>query len=411
MRASKLLAVVLILASAAGQVAAQSAGQTPGPGLAASGGVTLIDSEHPATGSGEIRLWRAYSRGGARVILKVYRSESDRLVMVGASALETVPPETVVTFRCSIPISRGDLIGCYCPDVNCVDLLANGVALTSNGDVGTSEIDDLVVKAGTPAIFAAASRNVDLPSPAARNLVLPVAARSPGLNRTSWITTLEIFNTASTATTATLYLNRSNHDNTLPWASAQIELPARATVVIDDLLLDTFAISQGSGSVDLLALAPIMAHARIANVGAADGSYGQLVPALPVGWAVADDNPPGTNPNGDTLHILLAREDSEWRTNLGVASISATPLTVVVTAMVGTGAVGNQLNLQLPPFSHTQINQVLEQMEVPSESQGVRLQLAAEEGSVGRFFAYASRVENQTGDAIFIAGVREPTLP
>jgi hypothetical protein len=409
MQVSKLLAVILMLLGATGQAAAQSAGQTPGPGLAAAGGVTLIDTEHPATGSGELRLWRAYSRGGARVILKVYRSESDRLVMVGASALETVPPETVATFRCSIPISRGDLIGCYCPDVNCVDLL-NGVALTRDGDVGTSAIDELVVKAGTPAIFAVASRNVDLPSPAANNLVLPVAARTPGLNDTTWITTLEIFNTAATATSATLYFNRSDHDNTLPWAAAQIELPPRATVVIDDLLLDTFDISQGRGSVDLLALAPIMAHARIANVGSGAGSYGQLVPALPAAWAVADDNPPGTNPNGDILNIILAREDDAWRTNLGVASISASSLTVVVTAMVGTDQVGSQLLLQLQPFSHTQVNQVLEQMQVPPESQGVRLQLAAERGSSGRFLAYASRVENQTGDAIFIAGVREPTL-
>lgn len=411
MRAFKLLMAALMLPGTAAQVAAQSAGQTPGPGLAASGGVTLIDSEHPATGSGELRLWRAYSRGGARVILKVYRPESDRLVMVGASALETVPPEAVATFKCSIPVSRGDLIGCYCPDVNCVDLLSNGVALTSDGDVGTTEIDELVVNAGTPAIFAVASRNVDLPSPAARNLILPVAARSPGVNGTIWRTSIEIFNTASTPTTATLYLNRSDHDNTLPWATAQIELPARSTVVIDDLLLDTFAVSQGSGSVDLLALVPIMAHARIANFGGGNGSYGQLVPALPAAWAVADDDPPGTNTYGDTLHIILAREDDAWRTNLGVASISAAPLTVKVTAMAGAEQVGNQLDLQLPPFSHTQINQILEQMEVPPASQGVRLQLAAEEGSTGRFFAYASRVENQTGDAIFIAGVREPTLP
>ena len=40
-----------------------------------------------------------------------------------------------------------------------------------------------------------------------------------------------------------------------------------------------------------------------------------------------------------------------------------------------------------------------------------RLEIAGSPGSAGRFFAYLSRVDNQSGDAVFLLGDRVPTLP
>ena len=42
---------------------------------------------------------------------------------------------------------------------------------------------------------------------------------------------------------------------------------------------------------------------------------------------------------------------------------------------------------------------------------GVRLEVSAAPGSSGRFFAYMSSVDNQSGDAVFLLGDRVPTLP
>jgi hypothetical protein len=79
--------------------------------------------------------------------------------------------------------------------------------------------------------------------------------------------------------------------------------------------------------------------------------------------------------------------------------------------MLGEQTVGTPLTLTLEPFSHTQVNRVLAEMGVPQGMNGVRLEVAAAAGSGGRFFAYISRVDNGSGDAVFLLGERESVLP
>jgi len=403
------IAACALLSGAA--VSAQTAGREPAPGQPEPGGTTLIDSGNPATASGLLRLWRVYSTQGGRVMLKVYRPESDRLVLVGSSPLESVPPATVATFTCSIPVSRSDLVGCFCPDSTCLDRFADGVVLTAPGDVGTSALDEFTSTVGGPAVWAGTTLAVDIPSTADTELVLPVAARNPGLLGTLWTTALELFNTATTENTVALFFNQSNRDNTAPAASAQITIPPRGTYVFDDLLGDAFQVDDTTGAVDLVALAPIIAHARIANHGGAEGTYGQFVPAFPARWAVGDDHSPGVNPLSDIVYLFELREDEDWRTNLGIVNTSGLGLTVQLQAFVDGTEVGEALLVTLQPYSHTQLNQVLEDLSVAPGTSGVRVNVEAVPGSSARFFAYASRVDNLTGDAVFIPGSREAALP
>jgi hypothetical protein len=241
--------------------------------------------------------------------------------------------------------------------------------------------------------------------------VVPVVGRTPGLGGTVWRTRLELFNTAAVETTVALFLNLSDRDNTTPAASAQVAVPPRATLIVEDLIAETFGLEEAVGSVDVVASAPVIAHARIANVGSDIGTFGQAVPGLPASWAVGDEDVPGFNPNGDRLYLFEARQDAGFRTNLGIASVVATPLTVEVRAMLGEQTVGTPLTLTLEPFSHTQVNRVLGEMGVPPGMSGVRLEAAAAVGSGGRFFAYISRVDNGSGDAVFLLGERESVMP
>jgi hypothetical protein len=155
----------------------------------------------------------------------------------------------------------------------------------------------------------------------------------------------------------------------------------------------------------------VIAHARIANVGGGQGTYGQLVPGVPAGWAIGDDDAPGFNANADDVYLFEVREDADWRTNLGIANITIEPLTVVVRAIAPSGVVGETLRVDLEPVSQTQISRVLNRLRAPGDIPGLRLQVSAAEGSEGRFFAYASRVDNATGDAVFLLGSRESALP
>jgi hypothetical protein len=394
----------------ASPAAAQQAGRDPAPGLPQPGGVTLIDTEHPVTSSGTLDLWRAASTQGARVMLKVYRPEGNRLVLVGTSSLETVAAGEVATFSCKIPVARNDLIGSYCPDSSCVDAFADGATLAADGDPGTSLRSAFTIGTGTPAIFAAGSLLADVPSTSATDLVVPVVARTPGLNGTIWSTNLEIHNPGDQAADIALFFNRSGLDNTTPAASAQAVVEARSTVVFDDLLAEAFELADDVGSLDIVSSVPVFAHARIANYGGAAGSYGQSAPAVPAAWALGDDDVPGADPDADLATLFQCRENADSRCNLGIASTANTPITVRVTAWNGPEAVGTPLTLEIEPFSHTQINRVLQTMAV-SMVGGVRLEIAPAPGSTGRFFAYMSSVDNRSGDAVFLLGDREPTLP
>jgi len=388
----------------------QYAGREPASGVSTLAGTTFIDVENPVNRSGTLRIWRAYSQNGARVILKVFRQEGDRMVLVGSSALESVGPAAVEAFGCNIPVARGDYIGCFCPDVNCVDRFSDGLILSGEGDFGTTEASELIVGSGTPAIAAARSANFDIPSTASFNLVIPVVARTLGSFSTQWVTSLELFNTSFEAGTVTLSLNLSDRDNTLPACSFSIQLGPRAVFELDDLFVGGFQMLQGSGSVDLVSTTRIVAYARVFNTGSREGTYGQLVPAFPAEWAIRDDDTPGVNPCESTVYLLGAKENLLWRTNMGITNIAATPLQVEVTAFSGSDSIGEPLKISLNPYSHTQINQVLKRFNRAETRSGVRLQVKPNSGSYGRFFGYLSIVDNQSGDAVFIPGAREPSM-
>ena len=391
-------------------VAAQSAGVTPEPGTPSSGGITLLDDEHRVSTSGTLKYWRAYSTNGGRAMLKVFRPEGNRLVLVGTSSLVTLPPGEIGTFRCSIPVSRNDIIGCYCPDTNCADRSSTGLALETDGDVGTSLSDVFQNHIGVPAVFASTTQSFDVPSMAANDLVIPVVGRGPGVAGTEWVTSLEIFNTGVQEAQVALYFNRSGLDNTTPSASAWAFIPARSVFVIDDLLLESFDIDAGIGSVDLIASEGIIAHSNISNTGSSAGSYGQKVPAVPAAWALGDDEAPGLEPNADIAYLFALVEDEVFRTNAGICNVSGVVLEVDLEAFDGTSPVGSPLRLTVPPFSHLQLNQVLNHLGAGDHSSGLRLNVSAAPGSTARFLAYSSRVDNDSGDAIFQVADREPPL-
>lgn len=399
----------VLLLGAGGPAVAQTAGREPDAAQPWEGGATIVDLEHPVTAAGTLRVWRAHSSQGARVMLKVWRREGGRLLLVGTSSLETLLPGVTGTFTCSIPVARNDLVGCYCPDAACVDRFSDGLAATAAGDLGTVEESVFATGQGEPALAASGDDVVDVPSPVGTDLVLPVAARTPGFNGTVWRTALEIFNTGTQDATVSLLLDASGLDNTEPAASAQLLVPARDTVVVEDLLLEVFGLEQASGAVDVLSTQPLMVHARILNTGSG-GTYGQLVPAVPAAWSVGAVQAPGINPNAAVLSLFEAREDASSRTNLGVVNVSGVPTAVSVAALRGGVPVGSPLALELPPYSHVQVNRVLAVMEVPAGGAPVRLAVTPAPGAQGRILAYASRVDNVTGDAVFLPGWGEPPL-
>ena len=395
----------------AAAASAQQAGREPVTGLPSAGGTTIIDREHPVTATGTLRLWRAASSEGARVMLKVYRPDGDRLLLVGTSPLEVVAAGELATFPCSVPVVRGDLIGCFCPDSSCLDAFADGEVWSAPGDVGTAPLGTFAGGVGTPALFAAGSVLAAVPSASGTELVVPVVARTPGANGTVWSTRLELMNPGDRPAEVALLFNLGGADNTIPAATADLVIEPRSTVTVDDLMAEAFDLTEATGSLDVVSTAPLFGHARIANLGGAVGSYGQSVPALPAAWSLADEEVAGTDPASATARLFGCREGVDFRSNLGVASTGASPGALDVTARIGPQAVGTPLHLELPPHSHLQVNRILRELQVASGASGVHLEVAPAAGSRGRFIAYLSEVDNLSGDAVFLLGDHVPALP
>jgi hypothetical protein len=125
------------------------------------------------------------------------------------------------------------------------------------------------------------------------------------------------------------------------------------------------------------------------------GSYGQYVPAMAAGEA--------TGP-GDTALLVHLRETAAFRSNLGLLNASAVPITVAVELLAGGGASLGALTVELAPFAFRQLDRVLRRVTTdPVEIAAAHLSTPTPGGA---FFAYASVVDNLSGDPIFVPAVR-----
>ena len=98
--------------------------------------------------------------------------------------------------------------------------------------------------------------------------------------------------------------------------------------------------------------------------------------------------------------LLGLRTDDACRTNLGLMEFSGSPMLVRVSLYDMTGALLTQQNAPLAAFQHVQWNEVFGYCGLPGDRQGYAL-VEAVSGD-GRVAAYASVVDNITGDAVYI---------
>ncbi len=151
----------------------------------------------------------------------------------------------------------------------------------------------------------------------------PVVARGAGLGGTMWVTDLVVTNLMDEPITVGIAFFPANQDNLFdPTFPNRLELDPGETLIAEDVLLDIFGVDADKGTLVLIVdpnFIPgnpegtvICAVTRTYNVGSDLGTYGQTVPSLVVnvnvGWAPSV--------------ITGARNDEDFRSNLGIASTS-----------------------------------------------------------------------------------------
>jgi hypothetical protein len=220
---------------------------------------------------------------------------------------------------------------------------------------------------------------------------LPSAAHAPGRFGSFWTPDLWIYQQG--ASTIHLWFNRAGEDNT---NLASVVVPLSGTVTALRDVVSTLFGTDGVGSIHYLADGPVTVTSRTWTTAPEDGSYGQTI----VGVPVSESSVAGTGQAGALR--MTVDQSALFRANLGLVNISgvATTVSVEIFAADGQAAPGDSsFSVQLPPFSMTQVNDVLARLG-PGERQGliVRTSVVSEQGAI---HAYLSEVDNQTNDASY----------
>ncbi len=270
-----------------------------------------------------------------------------------------------------------------------------------------SDVDDgyAVVGTGTPGarffVYASVNDNrtgdATLIVPAAVSagtaVYLPGAARVSGYEDTAWRTDLEVHNPGSSQARFTMELLVPDAENTAP-AQRSFSLGGGLSVRYVDVIASVF----GTDGAATLRIAPtqgqISAIQRTYNNQPA-GTYGQFVAGMPEDAAVA---------YGEEARIVQlsqsSSDDSGFRTNLGLVNATGGLIGVTADLYRADGVQLGSRSYWLPAYGYRQENKVFRKVTADAVYDGYAV--LSTTTAAGRFFAYASVVDNRSGDPITI---------
>ena len=213
--------------------------------------------------------------------------------------------------------------------------------------------------------------------------LLPSSARSPGAG-TFWTTDLLLRNTGTAAASATVkFLGHSGDGRNGP--EQPVTLAAGEARSWPDVLGSLFGLDGDYGPILVTSSSPGLVVQGQTSTPGGGGTFGQSVPAF------SNTDLVGSTPRS----IVGVRQDASFRTNLMLANAGDAPIDVHVNLMTPAGTARTTRDVPLGPLGFAQLN-------VGSDLDGAGLSGAAIEVSTttpgGRFAAYASTIDQVTGD-------------
>jgi uncharacterized repeat protein (TIGR01451 family) len=187
-----------------------------------------------------------------------------------------------------------------------------------------------------------------------------------------------------------------------------ITVDAGATTALDDIIRNWYGIGAlGESALGMLEILPLddpavtsastVASSRTYNVTGA-GTLGQFIPAVRyssfVGQAVQGALP-------QLLSLQQIAQTADYRTNVGVAEASGAPASVVLRFFNGLGAKVLEMPVQLAGGEQRQLNSLLSRNGIQLADGRVEMQVV---GGTGKVTAYASVIDNHSGDPLLVSG-------
>lgn len=227
-------------------------------------------------------------------------------------------------------------------------------------------------------------------NPLQADLSVPGAANVRGENSTRWVTDMVVCNLENVEVTATVERFQRNTSSTDSDTTELTLAPGQSLLVRD--ALETLFDARGAAVLSIHASRGVIAAGRTYN-DTPSGTLGQLVPGLDVsGDAVLRPGMVG--------HLLQLEESGAGgrRTNLGLVNATRVPTRVELRFFGQEGLLIGVLERVLLPFEYVQFDRVLETVS-DSVLRNARAEVRVSEGS-GRIIAYASSVDNRSGDPV-----------
>ncbi|HXI11743.1 MAG TPA: proprotein convertase P-domain-containing protein [Thermoanaerobaculia bacterium] len=230
-----------------------------------------------------------------------------------------------------------------------------------------------------------------------QSLFLPVVARVRGAESTEFISSVRIFNSSRTSSAnVTAWFTPSGADGAAAFSALRLVVSPLQIVVLDDIVGEWFR-TAGIGSVEFRGdVSSLTVTNRTFNV--SDGrTYGLLHVARPRGAAISRAGAP--------LHLVGLENSVSFRTNVGVSEVSGRTGTVRVAFFDRSGNELEHRDFPIAPFGHLQFGAF--------DGRQGRM-LASFRGEVrvlegeARVLTYATVIDNETGDPIWIDGTSEP---
>jgi hypothetical protein len=236
------------------------------------------------------------------------------------------------------------------------------------------------------------------PTTAAKLLVdgdifIPASAHVAGAAGTNWRTDAEVHNPGSTQATFTISLLRQDSNNSSP-ATVTRSLAPGQSLRLDDILQNLFAFDGSAALLISTTAGEIVVTSRTYNQ-VSVGTYGQFI------GGVLERDAIRFGSHGRIVQLTHNRSSSTGsRTNLGFVNCTSSTITVMAEMYTAAGTRLGSVSYQLQPYMYTQKNRIFENVTSSDVADGYIVVSSTTSGA--KFFAYASVVDNRTGDPVYI---------
>lgn len=235
-------------------------------------------------------------------------------------------------------------------------------------------------------------------------MIVPAVASAEGARSSYWKTDLQIFNFQDEIQEYTIVFTPPQMDGTTSPYKVTGTINPYELKIFNDIVKNTFGLDHVAGGIQVISDKGLIATARTYTYSEA-GTYGQFVKGYTLNDAIGKDSKSYFTRQNEVAHIAYLINSIAYRTNVGFMEVLGKNVTVNVTLF---DSQNNQLgtaNFDLLPKGFLQVNDIFSSLNISGFYNPARAEFRV--SGDGAVFAYASIVDNNSNDAIFVPAIKD----